>query len=203
MYGEEKDVGDEPAFWVFIRGILSQNTNDRLRDRAFENLRKKFPTPEKLAQANEEDIALLIRVCGLPRIKSKRIRNFVQHIQKNYADFDLSWLCDKPVREVEREFLSIPGIGIKTLRVVLAFVCGKEVFPVDTHIFRVSKRLGWIPTKATREKAHQLLPPYIPDGKALSFHLNLIEFGREICLAKKPRCGICPFDSICVLGPFE
>ncbi|MHA2610732.1 MAG: endonuclease III domain-containing protein [bacterium JZ-2024 1] len=202
MYGEEKHIPDEPIFWIFIRGILSQNTNDRLRDRAYALLRRRFPTPERLSEAKAEEITPLIRACGLANLKTRRILHFLHFVKEHYPDFDLSPICHKPVSEVEKEFLSVPGIGIKTLRVALAFACKKEVFPVDTHIFRVSRRLGWIPEKATREKAHHLLPPFIPKGKSLSFHLNLIEFGRKICTARNPRCGICPFRSLCVLGPY-
>ncbi|MFN4182825.1 MAG: hypothetical protein ACK4G3_06460, partial [bacterium] len=100
MYGEAKIIPNEPIFWVFIRGILSQNTNDRLRDRAYALLRQRFPTPEKLSKAKAKEIASLIRVCGLANLKTRRIFHFIQFVKEHYPDFDLSPICQKPVSEV-------------------------------------------------------------------------------------------------------
>ena len=187
---------------VLIRTILSQNTNDRNRDLAYEELRRRFPRWEDIAEADQEEIAEAIKVGGLARQKSARVKQVLQWVKGQWGSMTLVPLCDMETAEAMETLLSLKGVGPKTANCVLAFGCGRDVFPVDTHILRITKRLGLIPSEATAEKAHGLLAQVIPDGTAIPLHLNLIRYGRETCKARQPHCGRCLFPHLCTL-PLE
>jgi endonuclease-3 len=192
------DSLDDPLE-VLIRTILSQNTNDRNRDLAYGELRRKFPRWEDCVEADPEDIADAIKVGGLARQKSVRIKQVLQWVQGRWGSMTLTPLCDMETAEAMETLLSLKGVGPKTANCVLAFGCGRDVFPVDTHILRVTKRLGLIPPEATADKAHQLLAELVPPGKAIPLHLNLIRYGREQCKARQPQCGRCLVPELCTL----
>lgn len=196
-YGEPKRSGLRDPLWALIKTILSQNTSDMNRDRAYARLRERFPTPQTLHQASLEEIAEAIRSGGLARQKAERIKGLLDYLQQRYGSYDLSWICRRPPQEVEAEFRKLKGIGPKTIKVVLLFVCGHPVFPADTHITRISKRLGLVPPRASSEKVHEILEGLVPPERYYPFHLNLIRFGREICRARSPLCPQCPLASIC------
>ena len=185
---------------VLIRTILSQSTNDRNRDRAYESLRRQFSTWEKVMQASVAEISAAIRVAGLFNQKGKRIKEILQWIQTNFGSFDISEICQWPPQQAIDTFCGLPGIGIKTISVVLLFACGHDVFPVDTHIHRISKRVGLIQSNTLAEKAHRILGKVVPKGKAYSLHLNLLRLGQTICLARKPLCVECPIIQVCNFG---
>jgi endonuclease-3 len=187
---------------VLIRTILSQNTNDRNRDLAYEELRRRFPRWEDILEANSEDIVEAIKVGGLARQKSTRIKQVLKWVQERWGSMTLTPLCDTETSEAMETLLSLKGVGPKTANCVLAFGCGRDAFPVDTHILRITKRLGLIPPEATAEKAHGLLAQVVPDGTGIPLHLNLIRYGRETCKARQPRCGRCLFPQLCTL-PLE
>ncbi len=182
---------------VMLRTILSQNTNDDLRDRAYLRLKRRFPRLEDLEKASVEEIVEVISVCGLARQKAQTIKNYLAWLRRKYGRLRPRGICDENTQSLLSELLSIKGVGEKTARVVLAFACGRDMFPVDTHIHRVLKRLGVIPSNASRELAHKLVPDLLPEGVSAALHLNLIRFGREICQSRKPRCASCPFSSFC------
>jgi endonuclease-3 len=176
---------------VVVKTILSQNTSDKLRDIAFDNLKRKYKNMFELLEVESSEIEGLIRICGLPAIKTKRIKNALQKIKERFQN--PSDLC-KLGKEKAFEFLtSIDGIGPKSAEVILAFGCGFDTFPVDTHISRIMTRLG-IAT-GSREKIYRLVSPHFKN-KILS-HIFLINHGRNICKALKPRCDICFFKKIC------
>lgn len=187
---------------VLIRTILSQNTNDRNRDSAYEALRKRFPRWEDIIEADADAIAEAIRVGGLNQQKAERIKEVLQWVQTRWGGMTLAPLCAMETVEARGILLGLKGVGPKTANCVLAFGCGRDVFPVDTHILRVTKRLGLIPARVTAEKAHELLSPLFPPGKAIPLHLNLIRYGREQCKARRPRCGSCLVPELCTL-PLE
>ncbi len=187
---------------VLIRTILSQNTNDRNRDRAYEELRKRFPRWEDCLEADQDEIAEAIKVGGLARQKSRRMKEILHWVQGQWGSMTLAPLCAMETREALGILLTLKGAGPKTANCVLAFGCGRDVFPVDTHILRVTGRLGLIPAQTTAEKAHELLAQLVPPGKAIPLHLNLIRYGREQCRARQPRCGHCIFPELCTL-PLE
>ncbi|MBI4481771.1 MAG: N-acetyl-alpha-D-glucosaminyl L-malate synthase BshA [Acidobacteria bacterium] len=180
-----------------ILTVLSQNTNDRNRDRAMERLRLRFPTWEAVRQAAHSRIAHAIRVGGLSNIKGRRIKQILNVIHERCGSLDLSFLHDLPLEEA-REFLhSLNGVGPKTVACVLLFACGKPAFPVDTHIGRITRRLGWLPVRANDRVAHARMEALVPPERYLSLHVNLIEHGRTVCRPRNPRCSECCIRAVC------
>jgi endonuclease III len=184
---------------VLIQTILSQNTNDRNRDLAYRRLKRQFPHWKDVLNARISTIIQAIRPGGLAGQKARRIRDILRWIKKRYGRLSLFPLKEMDSEEIKKTLGSLKGIGPKTLHCLLLFGFNREAFPVDTHILRVGKRLGFIPDGFNPEEAHQWMEPLIPQGKSLSLHLNLISFGRLICKARTPRCGICFLASECQL----
>lgn len=180
-----------------ILTILSQNTNDTNRDRAWEAMRARYRDWSAVVAAPRRQLESAIRVGGLAPTKSARIQEVLRQIRKERGAFDLDFLLDLPVDEAEAYLRKFKGVGLKTIRCVLLFACGKPVIPVDTHIFRVGKRLGLFPAKATPEKAHAILQEITPSSEVYPFHVNLITHGRRVCKAPRPRCEQCPVTSLC------
>lgn len=197
QYGEKGKPGSRDPIALLISTILSQNTNDALRDRAFERLKARFPSWEEVRDAPLEKVEETIRVAGLSRQKAYRIQGALKRITEERGSIDLSFLQQMELKEAKRWLMSIEGIGPKTAAILLLFGLGMPAFPVDTHIFRVSKRLGLIPERATREKAHEILENLIPPDYYYSFHLNMIEHGRKVCTARKPKCRECILNDLC------
>jgi endonuclease III len=193
-----KEYGDKPVpetrpdpLDELVLTVLSQNTNDVNRDRAYEKLRKKYPSWEKVAKAPAEKIEDEIRVGGLAGQKSRRIKKMLLEIKKREGDFDLSRICEMPRQEALSYLYSFKGVGEKTAAIVLLFCCGVPVFPVDTHIHRLSKRFGLVPVDANAKKAHEIMGDLVPDKIMHRFHINVIEHGRAVCRARKPDCPDC------------
>lgn len=180
-----------------IATLLSQNTNDRNSHQAWLNLRRKFPTWEKVADAPAGQIARAIEVGGLKNRKAKRIKQILRRVRRETGKFDLRFLKGKTNEEAISYLLSMKGVGLKTAACVLVFSLGRDVFPVDTHIHRLCNRLGLVKTK-TAEQTYEQTQALVPEGRAYSFHVNLIRFGRKICRAQNPLCGLCPLFDACV-----
>jgi endonuclease-3 len=180
-----------------ILTILSQNTTDRNRDRAWGALRERFPGWDDVVTAPKRQVEAAIRVGGLAPTKSARIREVLRRVKAERGDYDLDFLQDLPVAEAETYLRSFKGVGLKTIRCVLLFSCRKPVIPVDTHIFRVGKRLGLFPAKASPERAHEALQEMTPAHEIYPFHVNLITHGRRVCKAPRPRCEECPLTASC------
>ncbi len=195
-YGEPQWVPRDPVA-VLVSTILSQNTNDRNRDRAYERLRERFPTWEAVRDAPLEDLIAAIRPAGLAPTKAPRIQETLRRIWTERGGFSLDFLADMPLEAARAWLLSIPGIGPKTAAIVLLFAFGRPAFPVDTHIHRVCRRLGLIPARATREQAHTLLEELIPPDLYYPLHLNLIALGRDVCHPRNPECGRCVLRDEC------
>lgn len=195
-YGEPQWAPRDPIA-ILISTILSQNTNDLNRDRAYERLRERFPTWEAVRDAPPEDLVAAIRPAGLAPTKAPRIQEALQRIWAERGHFSLDFLADMPLEEARAWLLSIPGIGPKTAAIVLLFAFGRPAFPVDTHIHRVSRRLGLIPARASREQAHALLEELIPPELYYPLHLNLIALGRDVCHPRNPECGRCVLREEC------
>ena len=192
---------DSKPLDTLINTILSQNTNDTNRDRAYANLREQFPTWEDVLDADPQDIADAIRVGGLSNQKSVRIKNVLAWIKDTYGELNIDFICDMDPEEVIGIFSKLKGVGLKTINVLLMFACGKDVFPVDTHILRISKRLDLVPANASADKAHEVMGELCPEGKAFSLHINMIRFGRTVCHARKPECRECPLIDYCIAWP--
>jgi endonuclease-3 len=183
---------------VLIETILSQNTNDRNRDRAFQRLKARFPHWEDLMRAKTAAVIQAIRPGGLAKQKTGRIFDLLRWIKEREGELSLAFLKRMSSEAIKKILGDLKGIGPKTVHCLLLFGMGREAFPVDTHVLRVGKRLGFIPERMNGESAHRWMAPLVPKGKALSFHLNLIQFGRSICSAKNPRCTECFLVRECI-----
>lgn len=191
QYGIPKREGSGDPLNILIETLLSQNTNDHNRDRAFRRLKTRFPHWEDVLKAKTKSIVSAIRPGGLAKLKAKRIQEILHWIKEREGKLELSFLKKMDSEEIKKMIGALKGIGPKTIHCLLLFGFGREAFPVDTHILRIGKRLGFIPEGMNAEKAHPWMNPLVPTGKFLSLHLNLIRFGREVCKAKNPLCQSC------------
>lgn len=196
-YGTPKPGKKQPLLESLIETILSQNTNDVNRDRAFNRLRSEYPTWEHVLDAPTRNIANAIRVGGLANTKSKRIKAILQLIKRRYGKLSLDYLKKMSTEEAAKELSSFKGVGEKTVKCVLLFSLGRKVFPVDTHIHRLCRRMGFVRKGASRDETHRVMAEIVPQDKMYPFHLNLIRHGREICTARKAECPICPLMKLC------
>jgi len=183
-----------------IMTVLSQNTSDLNSRRAFDRLVARFPTWDAVAGADVEDIAQAIRPGGLAQVKAPRIKKILEQIRARRGSYDLSFLQDLPAAEAKAWLRELPGVGPKTAACVLLFSLGRPVLPVDTHIFRVAKRLGLIDSRASAERAHEVLGAMIPEEDVYRFHIHTIEHGRRVCKAQRPACHQCVLLQVCPAG---
>ena len=197
FYGEPTWRNPLPPLDELVSTILSQNTNDVNRDRAFDALRAAFPTWEAVRDAPESNVIEAIRPAGLANQKGPRIQKVLCAITDERGELDLSFLEDYSVEEAMNWLLKFKGVGPKTASIVLLFSLGKPAFPVDTHVHRLSGRLGLRPEKMNADQAHEHLAAQFPPETYYAAHLNLIRLGREICHARKPQCEACPLQDLC------
>ena len=184
-----------------ILTVLSQHTSDLNAERAFDALRATFPTWDDVVRAPTVAVADAIRSGGLANTKAPRIQAILRAVREREGRHDLSWLRDASDEEVRTYLTSLPGVGPKTAAVVLSFALGRDAIPVDTHVHRVSKRLGLVPATASAERADRSLHELVPDGLRTPLHVALIRLGREICKAPVPRCRQCPLKDLCPTAP--
>jgi len=197
FYGEPTWRNPLPPVDELVSTILSQNTNDRNRDLAFNRLREALPTWEQVRDAPLEQVIDAIRVAGLGTQKGPRIQTVLRQITEERGSLDLSFLAEMPLEEARQWLLHFKGVGRKTAAIVLQCSLGRPAFPVDTHIYRVSGRLGLRPQGISLEQTHDLLEASMDPGDYYAAHLNLIRLGREICHARNPECVRCPLNDIC------
>jgi endonuclease III len=177
--------------------VLSQHTSDVNAERSFAELCRTFPTWDSVVRAPERELADAIRSGGLANQKAPRIQAILQEIHAREGAHDLRRLASLDDSEARDYLTSLPGVGPKTAAVVLSFALGRDAIPVDTHVHRVSGRLGLVPPNATAERAGRILHDLIPEGLRTSLHVGLIRLGREICRATIPRCRECPLRDLC------
>jgi len=182
---------------VLIQTILSQSTTNVNSHRAFESLKRRFPDWERARRARATSIEAAIRSGGLARQKSIRIKDLLNEIHARRGSLDLSFLSAAPLGEAVRFLGSLKGVGPKTVACTLLFACDRPVFPIDTHIFRIARRLGWIPQKCSDEHAHGLMTAMIPGGRFYEVHVNLIRHGRKVCRPQNPSCEQCCLVDYC------
>ena len=180
-----------------ILTVLSQNTNDKNRDQAYQRLKEKFPTWKQVMKADVKLIETAIRPGGLAKLKSERIKDILKWVHQEYGSLNLDNLCAMNPEEAIEKFCQLKGIGVKTISVVLMFSCGIDIFPVDTHVHRICLLLGLVPKKATAEQTFWMMQPLVPEGKSFSLHMNFLKLGRTICIARKPLCEQCPINRYC------
>jgi len=197
-YGIPKRERKADLLDVLVQTILSQNTNDQNRDRAYQRLKSQFPRWGDILNGKRRVVVEALRPGGLARQKAKRIVDILQWLKKREGKVSLTFLKRMGEEEIKETLGGLKGIGPKTVHCLLLFGLGREAFPVDTHILRVGKRLGFIPQEIDAEKAHSWMIPLVPQGKALSLHINLIRHGRFVCKAKSPRCGGCFLQNECI-----
>ena len=184
-----------------ILTVLSQHTSDANAERAFASLRTRYPTWDALVGARPASVADAIRSGGLANTKAPRIQAILREIHRRGNEYDLSWMTDASDDEVRAYLTSLPGVGPKTAAVVLAFALGRSAIPVDTHVHRVSTRLGLLPPRTTAARADRILHELVPASLRVELHVGLITLGRELCKAGRPRCGACPLRDICPTAP--
>ncbi len=180
-----------------VSTILSQNTNDTNRDRAYRALRDKFPTWEAVRDAPTQAVIDAIRTAGLANQKGPRIQAVLRQITAEVGSLNLDFLRGLPPDEARQWLLKFHGVGPKTAAIVLQFSLDKPAFPVDTHIYRVTGRLGLRPDKMSVEQAHEHLAKLLPPEAYYPAHLNFIRLGREICHARRPNCPQCFVKEYC------
>lgn len=180
-----------------VSTILSQNTNDTNRDIAYDRLRDRLPTWEAVRDADVDTVIEQIRPAGLANQKGPRIQQALRFVTEERGELNLDFLADLPVDEAKDWLCSIKGVGPKTAAIVLLFSLGRPAFPVDTHVHRVTKRLGLIGEKTSREKAHDELEQLVPAQDYYPFHLNVIRHGRQVCTSRKPHCEDCSLRDLC------
>ena len=196
-FGEPRWRNPLPPLDELVSTILSQNTNDTNRDRAFAALVKRFPTWEAVRDAPAEEVIEAIRPAGLANQKGPRIQAVLRQITAERGDLSLDFLADWPTEKARAWLTRFKGVGPKTAAIVLLCSLGKPAFPVDTHIYRVTGRLGLRPPKMSVEQAHAFLEEVFPPETYYAAHLNLIRLGREICTARKAQCARCPLRDLC------
>lgn len=186
-----------PAVDELVSTFLSQNTNDVNRDKAFAAICERYADWDEVCEADPDEFMQVIRVAGLANQKGPNIQAALRRIREERGEINLEWLRELPVEEAREWLLSFRGVGRKTAAIVLLFSLGMPAFPVDTHIYRVSGRIGIRPQAIDVDTAHQYLEAAADPAEYYAMHLNLIRLGREICQARKPACGRCPLVEIC------
>lgn len=177
--------------------ILSQNTSDRNSGRAYRLLRAKYPDWHAVMEAPLPELYEVIKPAGLGNIKAPRIQNTLREILARRGELSLDFLEALPLEEAKRWLTSLAGIGPKTAACVLLFALGKPALPVDTHVHRVAQRLGLIGPRVSADQAHTLLEAALSPAAIYPFHVDMIQHGRLICHAQRPRCEVCPLNDLC------
>jgi endonuclease-3 len=196
-YGHARFLPRFEPMEELVSCILSQSSSDASSFPAFTRLRERFPDWHDLAHAPLEAIAEVIRAAGLANQKAKAIQGCLLEIHRRTGQYSLEALRTMPTPEAEAWLRSLPGVGPKTAAIVLCFAFGRSRIPVDTHVYRVSERLGWVPAGMGERRAHEVLGNLVPEDLSFRFHAALIQHGRVICQAKKPLCGVCPVLQAC------
>lgn len=199
MYGPRRLVRDRDPVSTLVATILSQNTSDTNTARAFHSLRSRFPTWHAVVTAPTHEVIDAIRSGGLANLKAPRIQMALASIHERYGDYDLDALAALPVSVARQELVSLHGVGLKTASCVLLFSLGLPAMPVDTHVHRVTTRIGIIDNGTTADAAHAKLESLIGDdaNRVYRLHVELIDHGRTICQSRRPRCEICPLRRNC------
>jgi len=196
-FGVPEWGGPRPPLDALVQTILSQSTSDVNSHRAFACLKARFATWGAALAAGPGAIETAIRCGGLARQKSRRIHKLLGWVRERFGGLELRCVSEMPTADVFDLLLPLEGVGVKTVAVMLLFACGRDCFAVDTHVHRIVGRLGLVPAKATAEKAFWLMAPLVPQGKALSFHINLLRLGRTLCRPTAPDCAACPLRRQC------
>lgn len=196
MYGDPPRRREDPLD-ALIATVLSQNTSDVNSHRAFATLKARFPSWEDVRKADVSEVAEAIKSGGLGAIKAARIQRILERIYDERGQESLEFLRECDIDKAQTYLKSLDGVGPKTAACVLLFGCERPVFPVDTHVLRISKRLGLVAARAGADAAHDVMADIVPPELAYSLHVNMIAHGRQRCRPQNPRCGGCLLTSEC------
>ncbi len=196
-YGEPERPTELTGIEYLVETILSQNTNDINRDKAFKNLQEKYDSWEKVENLDRDELIDTIRVAGLGPTKAERIQESLRIVREDQGEYSLEFINDMSIEDGKAWLTEIPGIGPKTAAIILCFHFGKPVMPVDTHVHRISQRLGLVPEGVSRTKSHDLLEERVPNDIKYEFHRLLIDHGRKHCKAQHATCCEGPLADLC------
>jgi endonuclease-3 len=196
-FGVPKRERESDPLDVLVETILSQATSDTNSHRAYQNLKERFPAWESVRIARVTSIEAAIRSGGLANQKSARIKSLLNEVRDRLGSLDLGFLRTAPVREAKDFLGSFKGVGPKTVACTLLFACNRPVFPVDTHIMRIGRRLSLIPARCSDEEAHRIMGELVPARRCYEVHINLIRHGRRICRPQNPLCEQCCLIDYC------
>lgn len=196
-YGEPEEPPELSGMEYLIETILSQNTNDVNRDKAYQNLIEKYDSYEEIENADLEELTDTIRIAGLGPTKAERIQGALKTVREYEGEYSLDFIEEMDIEEGKNWLTKIPGIGPKTAAIILCFGFDRPVIPVDTHVHRISRRFGLIPENASRKKAHKILEEKVPDDIKYPLHRLMITHGREACKARNPTCGETKLGKYC------
>jgi endonuclease-3 len=200
VYGvPENDRASDPLD-MLIKIILSQATSDTNSHRTFAALKQRFTNWDAVLRARTSTVSATIKEGGLANQKAIVIKDLLKQIKLEHGALDLGFLHDLSVEGAREYLLQFKGIGPKTVACTLLFACRKEIFPLDTHIFRVLRRVGLLPKKCSDLQAHRVMDSIVPKGKFYSFHVNLVRLGRAVCRPGEPICERCPIVEYCDFG---
>jgi len=189
QYGEPGEPFEISGVDYVIETILSQNTNDVNRDKAYRNLVDKYGHDyEAIENADLDELTDTIRIAGLGPTKAERIKGALEIVREETGEYSIDFLEDMEVEEAKDWLTQISGIGPKTAAVILCFYFRMPVFPVDTHVQRLCRRYGLVPENASRKKTHEIMEEKVPNELKYPFHRLLIEHGRAECTARKDDC---------------
>ncbi len=180
-----------------VSTILSQSTSDGNRDKGFYALKDRDPDWEAVMNAPEADIINTIRSAGLANQKGPRIKQALQFVHDEQGELSLDFLNEMTLDEARAWLVQIKGVGPKTAAIILLFGFNRPAFPVDTHVHRITRRLGLIGPKVSADKAHPILEKMGDPYTYYPLHLNIIRHGRETCRARRPLCDQCPLTDEC------
>ena len=202
QYGRPRwvDRSHDSPLDELIQTILSQHTSDLNSGRAFQQLTTRFDDWEAVAAASRADVSDAIRCGGLAEQKARTIQQVLQDVLSEDGGTPLGELDALPLDQAKARLTSLPGVGPKTAACVLLFACGRPALPVDTHVYRVARRVGLITEDVSPERAHDNLEALLAPEDVYSFHLSMITHGRLVCLARAPRCDRCPLLGLCRFG---
>ncbi len=199
-FGRPIQRAGEPVLDGLVRTILSQNTTGANAAAAFAELVRRFPSWPDVLDADDAVVAEAIRPAGLAATRSRRIRSLLQAVEAETGELSLEFLRTWDSERVRVWLTRFDGVGIKTAACVLLFSLGRDEFPVDTHVLRLARRLGWVSERTGRDRAYELLRERVPAADRHSLHVNLIRLGRSLCRPVATRCGDCPLLEVCPTG---